>query len=162
MVTDGKTIRISDLAVVKFEGERIYIPAHLMGAAGLNGSAEIERWLLVVTPGRYRLLPKSVAVGEGNFSRVLRQTQTVGALGDVLDWTENNEQAGIRARLIDCTISPPEPGWRINFPKAARQLVPEKEDRSFVFMFSVAGYIEIWFPETLRRAVSVPISEVLP
>jgi hypothetical protein len=162
MVIDGKIIRISDLTVVKFEGERIYIPSHLVGTASLSGSAEIERWLLVVTPGRYRLLPKSVTVGQINFSRILRHTETVGALGDGLDWTENNEQPGIRARLIDCTISPPEPGWRINFPKAARQLVPEKEDRSFVFMFSVAGYVEIWFPDTLRRAVSVPISEILP
>ena len=32
----------------------------------------------------------------------------------------------------------------------------------FVFLTVLAGYMEIWFPETLKQAMSVPISEVLP
>jgi hypothetical protein len=43
----------------------------------------------------------------------------------------------------------------------ARRLAPSGDAAKFVFLTVLAGYIEIWFPETLKQAMSVPISEVL-
>src|SRR5260370_40494637 len=162
MVIDGRNVPGSDHKVVKLEGERVFLPSRFVKQIGFAGTDPIDCWLLVVTPGRYRLLRQPTTPAEGALSRILDQWDRVGVPGDVLDATDSNAQAGIRARLIPCIVSPPEPGWRINLPKEAKELVPEREERRFVFVMIVAGYIELWFPDTFRRAVSGPISQILP
>ncbi len=164
MVNDGSKIERPDLAVAKFEGERVRLPVHVVERAKhprLTGRNPIKCWLLAVTPGRFRLIEQPPGAAPDDISRILRQIEEVQAPGDVLDRTDNNARDGIVARLIPCSVSPPEPGWRINFPRAAKELVPETEERSFVFVLIVAGFVELWFPDTLRRALSVPISEIL-
>ena len=165
MVIDGSTVLRRSLFLVRFEGERILLPVQILKGAEhprLAGEGSIDCWLIVLTPGRYRLLQQGAESSEGNLSRILRQIGEAAAPGDVLDRTNDNALDAVPARLIPCTVSPPQPGWRINFPKEAKELVPEKEDRSFVYVMIVAGFIEIWFPDTLRRALSGPIPEILP
>jgi hypothetical protein len=160
MVIDGITIKRSHVARAKVEGERIRLPENIIARvtySQFNGKTEIEAWLLVVSPGRYRLI-----VGEkAEVSRILDLIAENEATGGVLDRTEDDEQAGIAAKLIPCVISPPPPGWRVNFPQVARDLMYEKEERSFVFFLIVAGYIEIWFPDKFRHIASRPISKFL-
>jgi hypothetical protein len=162
MVIDGSSIRKTDLTYVKIESDRIYVPSHLVEKVGLEEAGKMGWWLLIVTPGRYRLIPKATADSDDDLSAILSQIERAGTRGGILDGTEDNEAPAIRARLIDCVVSPPPPGWRINLPKEAKQLVAEKEERTSVFVFTVAGYVELWFPDILSRAVSVPISDLLP
>ena len=165
MVIDGRNIPESSLSVVKFEGERLRLPALVARSVEhslLSGQAPVECWLLVVTPGRYRLVPQPTGTPAGDISRILRQIEEAVAPGEVLDRTGNNALDGIQARLIPCKVSPPEPGWRVNFPKEAKELVSEREERSFVYVMVVAGFVEIWFPDTLRRALSRPLPQILP
>jgi hypothetical protein len=148
----------TDLTAVKSKRDRITLPKEIVENAASTGLAQTGTtscWLVVVSPGRYRL------AGAEAVSKILRQIEEVAAPGDVLDDTESNPQDAIRARLIPCTVSAPPPAWRLNFPKAARQLVPETEEHSYMFVMIVAGFIELWFPDTLRRAVSAPISKSL-
>jgi hypothetical protein len=107
-------------------------------------------------PGRYRL----VVVGTDAASRILRQIEETQAAGDLLDSTDSDSDDSISARLISCSVSR-RPVWRLNFPKEALRLVPEGERGRYVAVMIVAGFIELWFPDTLRRAVSVPISDIL-
>jgi len=162
MVIDGSESLGSDLFVAQFEGERILLPSRFAQQVGLTGTRKIDCWLLVIVPGRFRLLTPSSSGISRSLLRIRDRLGEVGEPGDMLDWTESNAQAAVRARLIPCVASPPRPGWRINFPKEAKELVPQKEDRSFVYVFTVAGFVELWFPDTLRRAISVRISSLLP
>jgi hypothetical protein len=107
-------------------------------------------------------VPQPTGTPAGDISRILRQIEEAVAPGEVLDRTGNNALDGIQARLIPCKVSPPEPGWRVNFPKEAKELVSEREERSFVYVMVVAGFVEIWFPDTLRRALSRPLPQILP
>ena len=159
MVIDGRTISESDLKIAKLEGDRIILPARLVKQAGLAGTDPIDSLLIVLTAGRYRLLWPTTSA-KGTLSSILDQWERVGARGEAVDWTEGHAQAAIRGRLIPCVISPPEPGWRINLPKEARYLATDP-DASHIFILTVAGFVEIWFPATLRREVSRPISETL-
>lgn len=159
MVIDGIEISTTDFTVVEFEGERIRLPPRFVEQAGLAGTEPIECLLLVVTAGRYRLLRQPTGSTAGSLSRLLDQWDDAGADGGVLEATDNNARAAIRARLIPCVVSPRGPGWRVNVPKEARQLAPG--DRSRVFLRIVAGFVEFWFPDTLRQAVSGPISDLL-
>jgi hypothetical protein len=79
--------------------------------------------------------------------------------GKVFDETETNKRASIRVRLIPCTVTRPRPSWRMIVPKVAIQLAPG--ERSHVFLIIVRGYVELWFPDTLRSAMSTPLSEIL-
>ncbi|HEV2491911.1 MAG TPA: hypothetical protein VG204_02440 [Terriglobia bacterium] len=166
MVIDGRQVLKGSLSVVDFEGERIRLPVQVVKSAEhprLAGEDPVECWLLVVTPGRYRLVAQPAETLTGDLLRIVDEIEDTLTTGEVLDRTENNARDGIQARLIPCKVSPSQAGWRINFPKEAKELVSEKnEDRSFVYVMIVAGFIEIWFPDTLRRALSGPIPEILP
>jgi hypothetical protein len=165
MVINGNNILKRNLWVARFEGDRIRLSTEIVEndqLPWLAGEEPVECGLLVVTPGRYRLVPHPTGTPSDDLVRILRQIEETAAQGEVLDRTQNNARDGIPGRLIPCNVSPRGPGWRINFPKEATELVPPEEQHSLVYLMIVAGFIEIWFLDTLRRALSRPISEVLP
>jgi hypothetical protein len=165
METDGSSGEENGLAKVKFDRERVRLPIHVVESArhpSFASSAAIKCWLLVVTPGRYRLVMQPSGPPTGHVAKILQEIQEAEEFGDVLDRTDDNARDAIGERLIPCTVSfTSRIGWRVNFPKAAKDLVPQKEERSFVYVRLVAGYVEIWFPDTLRRALYSPLSEIL-
>jgi hypothetical protein len=164
VVSDGRIDWQDKLTKVPFDRQRIRLPAHIVAHAKhprFAGNA-IKCWLLVVAPGRYRIVMQSAEAPTGALARIIQQIDELEEFGDVLDGTGNNARDAIAARLIPCMVTlTPRVGWRVNFPEAAKDLLPEKEERAFVFLRIVAGYVELWFPSTLRRALSVPLSQVL-
>jgi len=157
MVADGSLKWEKNLTVAEFEGDRILIPADFVRRADssrLSRNRLIRCWLLVVKPGRYRLVVEST-----DLSKMFRRIEEVGARGEVFDQIENDGRDAIGARVIPCTASPRGPGWRIHVPKEARILA--SGETSHVFLLIVGGFIEIWFPDTLRNAASLPISRIL-
>jgi len=162
MVIKGNEITAGALGVANFEGDRIRLPSRFVKSAKLMGRGPIDCWLLVVTPGRYRLLKQSAEDPSGALARIRDQIEEIVAPGDLLEGTEDNGHAAIPSRLIPCVATPRGPGWRVNVPKEAKGLASDGDKARFVFLLVVAGFVEIWFPDTLRQAVSVPISELLP
>lgn len=157
MVINGSEISKEDFAVAELEGERINLPIRFVKQAKLDEdkAERIEKLLLVVCPGRYRLLTETPE----EIDRIRVLIEEMGTSGAVLDETQTNNRASIRSRLILCTVTRPKPSWRMLVPKVAIQLAPG--ERSHVFLLIVRGYVELWFPETLREAVSKPISELV-
>ena len=160
MVIDGITIRASDLVVARFEGDRIHFPTHLIEVAGFTGKDQIRCLLWAFGPSRYRLFSKQLMEGQTEILRIVDVFQRVGEPGDFLAYS-NDDQAAIRARLVECIVSPQGKGWRLNFPEAVKLLASEREEPKFVFVVSVVGYVEFWFPDLLRKAVSAPPSNIL-
>lgn len=160
MVNSGNKILESDLTSVDLDGERIRLPAHLADKAGLSGPVGKKAWLLVMAPGRYRLVTKTPEE-DSDLSRLIQYWKELGETGSALDVIDSS-RAAMRARVIAIVVSPPPPGWRISLPKALLALVPKTEDRSRVLVFPVAGCIEFWFPDTFKRFGSTPFSDLLP
>ncbi len=157
MVINGSIVSKDDLAVAELEGERINLPIRFVKQAKLDvdKAEHIERLLLVVCPGRYRLLTET----SEEVDRIRELIEEMGTPGGVLDETETNIRPSIRGRLIPCTVTRPKPSWRMLVPKVAIQLAPG--ERTHVFLLIIRGYVELWFPDTLRPALSKPISEFL-
>lgn len=151
------------LTKVTFDVDRIRVPAHLVELTQLKGGSPIECLLLVVTPGRYRLLPNLAELKKTkSIGKILSETEDLQEPGDVLAGTDSNAWAALPDRLMETTASPDKKrNWRVTIPEEARMLVPGGEKERFVFIKVCAGFVEIWFPDTLRQALSVPISEVL-
>jgi len=161
LVIPGTVLRAFDFASVQFdEASRIRIPARFVDQAKLTGEEPITCWLLVVTVGRYRVLIRP----DDDYLVALAGTLSAeGSIGDDRGGvvvSGGNERAAILARLIRTSASPKGPGWRIVVPTEAKLLVPANEDRSFMFVLSVNGYVELWFPDTLRRAMSKSVFEL--
>jgi hypothetical protein len=162
MANNGSTSE--KLTKVNFDRERIRIPLHIVENAKhppFANATELKCWLLVVTPGRYRLIAQPKGPPTGALAKILQEVESAEEFGDLLDRTEDNSRDAMAVRLIPCTVSlTHRTGWRVNFPKAAKDLLPEREERAFVFVRIVAGYVEIWFPDTLRRALASPLTEL--
>jgi hypothetical protein len=161
MVIDGITIRGSDLVPVWFEGYRIHFPSHLTDIAGFTGKDQNKCLLWAFGPSRYRLFSKQPTDGQTDILKIAEAFRRAGEPADFLAYS-NDDQAAIRARLIECIVSRQgDGGWRVNFPEAVMLLASEREEPKFVFVVSVAGYIEFWFPDRLRKAMSAPPSNIL-
>ena len=153
---------MSNFVSATFDDDRIRVPPDLCEFAQLKGNGPIACWLVMVRVGRYRLVPQ---ISEGTeqhetLKTLLQEWEEVANPGDVLDGTENDEKAAMRARLISTEALPTRSGWRIKVPIEVRKLVPPKEDDSFVFLLLVRGFIELWFPDTLRHALSGSITTI--
>lgn len=148
------------LEVVSLEAGRLRLSKAMGMQAGLTGEKPVSGWLMVVSPGRFRLLWDSHSVNDTDFLRVRASCEDAAARGHVLDLTSSNERAALSARLIESAASPHNSGWRITIPEEASYLIRDDDGR-LLFALVVAGYVELWSPETLRRALSVPIDEIL-
>jgi hypothetical protein len=156
MVIDGRRDNRESFKLAKFEGDRILVPSRLVELADrspLAGKTPIDCWLLVVKPGRYRL------VRHEDVERLLKQIEDSQARREVLEGVEDDSGDSVSARLIPCTASPPGPGWRVYVPKEARSLVVG--EKTFVYLLVRAGYLELWFPDVLRAALSESLSDVV-
>ena len=159
----GNTPKQADFVAARFDDDRIRVPPDLSELGQLKGSDSIPCWLLVVSVGLYRLVPQPTpgSVETESLTRLLQEWEEISSPGDMLDGTDSDENAAMRARVIPTEALPTRSGWRIKVPNEVRKLVPSKEDDSFVFLLFVKGYIELWFPDTLRRALSAPITAIL-
>jgi hypothetical protein len=136
---------------------RIALPKHLSDRIPwLMGKESIQAWLLLVTPGRFRLLSDDQVKSDPQLEPV-RSLIVDGKSAVAAEPTCSEEptDAAIVARLVPALIAAPGPGWRISFPKAFELFVPrEGNAKAFSIIFSLEGYLEIWCTDVLRRALS--------
>jgi hypothetical protein len=147
------------IAVASIDGQRVRLPSEFAKLAGVDGvtpNVPIDCWLLVIKPGRFKLQRQSPPATEGPIGDILRHWEAL-ALGDPED--ETDERIALRAILLPCVATWHERGPRINLPKEIFQLAVG--DQSHIYLMSVAGGVELWFPTKLQQAVSVPLSDVL-
>lgn len=143
---------------IDFEGNRLPIPTQLVRNAtnsGLIGSEKLDRWLLLISSGRFRLTTAEA------ISNIRHRIEAIESPEDALQHMESDVRNACPARLMPCTVSPPPPLWRLNFPHLAALAVSDSQRPPYVFAFVVAGCIELWFPDSLRRAVSTPLADIL-
>ena len=163
LVIDGEELEFPSFATANFDGDRVPLPARLIEQLHLTGEEPVDCLLAVMSAGRYRVVlnaPSSHSQTDG-VNRLLKRWKEVGAQADFLEGAFDNEQAALRARLLPTSISRMGTGWRITIPKEAKQLMSAHDESSFLFVLLVAGFVELWFPDTLRQAVSVPVARAL-
>ncbi len=159
----GNNSKQADFVTATFDDDRIRVPPDLSELAQLKGDDPIACWLVVARVGRYRLVPQPSpgSVEAQSLTRLLQEWEEAGNPGDMLDGIDSDEKAAMRARVIATEALPTRSGWRIKVPMEVRKLVPPREYDSFVFLLLVRGFIELWFPDTLRGALSAPITTII-
>jgi hypothetical protein len=139
---------------------RITVPKDLSDRISwIRGTTAIQAWILLLVPGRYRLLSDEQVESDP----ILEPVRSLILDENLISATEPTRaedlrRAAIVARLVQATLAPPGPGWRISFPKAFNVFVPPECDlKAFSILFSLEGYLEIWYTDVLRKAVVLPL-----
>lgn len=157
--SDDQSVQIAEF---ERDSDRIYIPKRLGELGGLKGGEQVECWLLVISPGHYRLAVRPQKMDpDSDLTDVLGALEAAKEPGDLLTGTDSDPKAAIPFRLIPVTAFPKKGAWRLAIPEVPRLLAPSGDAAKFVYLSILAGYLEIWFPETLKQALSVPISRTL-
>jgi len=126
----------------------------------MSGTVPIQAWLFLLQLGRYRLL-SDTEVQDHPLLEPVRSVVLEGAPAARADpiFAEEFSRAGLIARLVPTTISPPKPGWRINIPKGLDIFLPPETDANALsVLISMEGYLEIWYTDVLRRAGTLPLT----
>ena len=139
---------------------RMVLPKHITDRIGwLDGPKPIKAWLLLISAGRYRLLPDE-AVQDDPKLEPLRFLILEGKPGAVAEPTYARDPniAALVARMLPITITPPKPAWRFSKPKSMEIFASTASDAGdFTMFLSVEGYWEIWQTGALKLAISVPL-----
>ncbi len=133
---------------------RISIPKHY--CSKVAWAVSVKAWLLVLVPGRFRLLSDGDVDRDSRLSEI--RSFVLEGPSDVrsspLEF-ETNEHTAVVGRLVPVPI---DAASRFIVPK---ELLPsESEDRTFVLLFS-SGYLEVWLEEVYRTAATCRLDRAL-
>jgi hypothetical protein len=148
-----------ELAKIGSDG-RITLPqAYCDKLPWVRGEQALIVWLLMLLPGRFRLLSDAAVLNEPKLAAVRAAIVNGPTEAEVPAIVfDPNEQASLVGRLIPTTLSPPRPSWRLVIPKP---IIPsETQHRTSVILFSL-GFVEIWFLETYNAALARPLDLVI-
>jgi hypothetical protein len=137
---------------------RITLPKHFSDRIPWMTGTDIQAWLFLMGPGRYRLLSDDQVQSDPQLEPI-RQLILEGASSAMTEPTRSGEpeEAAMVARLVPISIAHPKPGWRISLPRELDAFVPrECNPKTLSILLSPEGYWEIWYTDTLRRVVLGP------
>jgi hypothetical protein len=114
-------------------------------------------WLLMIEPGRYRVLSDS----EVQLDQDLREVRSLIVDGPAppdgpATAFEPNARAARIGRLILTTLAPPRPSWRLTVPKHITQGNRER----LVLLFS-QGYLELWLTDVYTAATAAQLDSAV-
>jgi len=134
---------------------RITVPKHLSDCIPwLRGTENPQAWIFLIAASRYRLLSDEEVQSDPQLEAV-RSLVLEGKSAAVTEPTfaEESRRAAIVATLVQATIAPFKPGWRISFPKGFNVFrPPECDPNAFSILLSLEGYLEVWYTDVLRKA----------
>lgn len=143
----------------KPDAGRIAVPKHFSEhVPWMTGSTTVQAWILLLTAGRYRVLSDEQVQNDPYLQPIrLLILEGTPVVETAPSTAEEPERVAVIAKLVPVSIAPPEPqgpGWRISLPKALEEFVPQGcNPKALSILFSLEGYLEIWYTEVLRRAV---------
>jgi hypothetical protein len=140
---------------------RIVIPRAFCEIVGwIAGSSPVKAWLLMGSPGRYRLLSAQEAEGEPDLALI--RERIAGRLhstnGTPLD-VEDDASATLSLRFFAVQLSPQGPGWRLTLPNVIVKIMEIRLTGEVAVLMS-NGHIEIWAVGTLKSALSAPLNQI--
>jgi hypothetical protein len=151
---------------VKVEAGRIRLPGRFaQRLKWVQGGEPIEAWLLMIRPGRYRLLSREQVDSSVRLKALAEQIYNPPEPDPETEpfEAESSASAALSARLLPARLSPRGPGWRLTIPKNALGLVRYETvdiDNTLFLLFS-DGYLEVWSPEAVADAAAAPPDRVI-
>lgn len=133
---------------------RLTLPKHFCDRIPWIAGKSIDAWLLLVEPGRYRLLSDEEVQNDPQLEPlrllILQQDPTTP---NPPSYAKQSRDAAMIARLTPITIDPHKGSWRILFAEELAALAPPNCNPKTLSILMPEGYLEIWYADVLRRAL---------
>lgn len=142
--------------------DRITLPKHFSDLVPWAASTDGRAWLLLLESGRYRLLSDEQVQGDPRLEpvRLLILEGKPIAVSEPTYARDLRDDA-IVARLVPIAVAMHRKSgrWRISLPRELEAFEPpDCGQRKFSVLFSLEGYLEIWYTDVLRRAAFLPLA----
>ncbi|HEX7425033.1 MAG TPA: hypothetical protein VF311_14270 [Terriglobales bacterium] len=143
---------------------RITLPKHVSDRILWMTGTNVQPWLLLLAPGRYRLLSDEQVQNDPQLEPVrLLILEGKPAVVSEPTYSKDLNDEAIVARLVPIAVAQHKQSqsWRISFPRELLKAFapPDCGDpKAFSILLSLEGYWEIWYTDVLRKAVYSPLS----
>lgn len=138
---------------------RITLPQSLWQHVNwIRGDEPAKAWLAMENPGRCRLLSASDAESDASV-KSLKARIEAELNRPIPNPLEFHDEAAIALalRLVSVQVTPPQPGWRLTFPRPIAAIMGLRPGESDIAGLFLHGYIEFWSVEVLRAAANTPL-----
>jgi hypothetical protein len=138
--------------------DRITLPKHLSDQMSWMAGTNVRAWLLLLAPGRYRLLSDEQVENDPQLEPVrLLILEGKPAVVSEPTYSKDLKEEAIVARLVPIAVAQHKQSqcWRISLPRELLKAFapPDCGDpKAFSILLSLEGYWEIWYTDVLRRA----------
>jgi len=141
---------------------RLTLPKHICEQIQWMTGGNVRAWLLLLAPGRYRLLSDEQIENDPRLESVrLLILEGKPAIASEPTYAEKLEDEAIVARLVPINIAQHKQSqnWRFLFSKELSALAPDCDVKQLSILLSLEGYWEIWYTDVLKKSLSAPIRE---
>jgi hypothetical protein len=141
--------------------DRITLPKHFSDRAPWAAGTDGQAWLLLLESGRYRLLSDEQVQGDSQLEPIrLLILEGKPVVASEPTQTKDLRDEAIVARLLPTTVALHKQSqrWRVSLPRGLKAFEPPDCDpKNFSILFSLEGYLEIWYTDVLKRATLLPL-----
>jgi hypothetical protein len=116
---------------------------------------EVQAWLFLIEPGRYRLLSDEQVQNNARLAvvRLMALQQQTDMPGEAT-LAKPMRDAAIVVQLIPITIDFHKGSWRFPITADLEALNPPDTDPGAFSILMLEGYLEVWYRDVLRRTLS--------
>ena len=130
---------------------RVTLPKHFCDRLTWITGKDLQAWLFVVEPGRYRLLSDENVQNDPLLEPVRLLHEQAAVPTQPSQGTPLRDAAMI-ARLIPISIELHRGSWRALLTEELAALAPPDVNPRDLSILMPEGYLEIWYRDVLRRA----------
>jgi hypothetical protein len=149
--------------VKPLESGRIGIPAQFSAATGwIQGTEDIEVFLLMLTLGRYRLISATEASEDQDVVALKDQIESASrdSNGSAFEFQED-PLATLAGRLIKTSLSPSGTEWRLTLPPIVTHVLRVHPKRGSALLLMAGRYVEVGDTEVYLASFEKPLDEIV-
>lgn len=142
---------------------RVGIPEHFAAATGwIQGTEDIEVFLVMLVLGRYRIVPSAEAEHDHDLIdlRDRIESSSRDENKSPLEF-QDNSTATLMARFVRAELSPSGAEWRLSLPPLVTQILGIEPKAGSALLLMAGRYVEIWDMEVYRSSFQKPLDEVI-
>jgi hypothetical protein len=137
------------------DDNRVGIPKAISGEfSWISGKERISVFLLMRTPGRYRVVTNSDVRADPDLVELYERNNAPGADGERLASDFNDDGSAVFGlQLLEAYLRPGPPEWRLDLPRIAVDLLNVRPPDDEVVVVVNDGFLEVWSIERFRAAL---------
>lgn len=160
MVKEQSQLTIRKKVEIPLDG-RITIPKRLANLVGFTGEQKIACLLIIIQEGRAIVQEMEIALKDLRIQRLWNIVNQQNASSNDLMSPISPEQASLPFRIYKCSVSPPPPAYRLDFPTELNHFFEITKEKRLLYLVGHPGFIEILSAKFILNGLAADIPSIL-